>query len=204
MLAKTLGAIAFTIFTSFMSFSSVASITNSSATLTADNEFWLYSGNATGSNLSFIGHGNNWPTAYSFNFDVDPGDYLYVMALDWGQPHSWQGAFSTPSGSLYTNMTDWVAKAVSSTTVDSSVITTGAWSTITQDQAYNVSPWGAVVNDPNAHWIWKSGTNDSETMVLFRSAAVVSSVPEPETYAMLLAGLGLLGFMTRRKKETAV
>jgi hypothetical protein len=29
----------------------------------------------------------------------------------------------------------------------------------------------------------------------------VTSIPEPETYAMLLAGLGLLGFMKRRKKE---
>lgn len=28
----------------------------------------------------------------------------------------------------------------------------------------------------------------------------VSPVPEPETYAMLLAGLGLLGYMTRHKK----
>jgi hypothetical protein len=29
---------------------------------------------------------------------------------------------------------------------------------------------------------------------------IVSSVPEPETYAMLLAGLGILGFSLRRKK----
>lgn len=29
-------------------------------------------------------------------------------------------------------------------------------------------------------------------------------VPEPETYAMLLAGLGLLGFMIHRRKESAV
>ena len=35
--------------------------------------------------------------------------------------------------------------------------------------------------------------------------ASISAVPEPETYAMLLAGLGLMGFMTRRKsgKKTA-
>jgi len=29
---------------------------------------------------------------------------------------------------------------------------------------------------------------------------VTTAVPEPETYAMLLAGLGLMGFMVRRKK----
>jgi hypothetical protein len=31
----------------------------------------------------------------------------------------------------------------------------------------------------------------------------VTPVPEPETYAMLLAGLGLLGFMARRRKQAA-
>ena len=32
----------------------------------------------------------------------------------------------------------------------------------------------------------------------------VSAVPEPDTYAMLLVGLGLLGFTARRRKESAV
>ncbi|GJI88025.1 MULTISPECIES: choice-of-anchor A family protein [Duganella] len=31
----------------------------------------------------------------------------------------------------------------------------------------------------------------------------VSAVPEPETYAMLLAGLGLMGFIARRRKQAA-
>ena len=30
----------------------------------------------------------------------------------------------------------------------------------------------------------------------------VSAIPEPETYAMMLGGLGLLGFMARRRKKT--
>jgi hypothetical protein len=30
---------------------------------------------------------------------------------------------------------------------------------------------------------------------------VVGTIPEPETYAMLLAGLGLLGFIARRRKS---
>ncbi|MBL8501504.1 MAG: FxDxF family PEP-CTERM protein [Nitrosomonas sp.] len=34
----------------------------------------------------------------------------------------------------------------------------------------------------------------------FSFTNTVAAVPEPETYAMLLAGLGLLGFMIRRKK----
>ena len=32
------------------------------------------------------------------------------------------------------------------------------------------------------------------------NVAVVASVPEPETYAMLLAGLGLIGFIARRRE----
>src|SRR5450830_1959721 len=34
-------------------------------------------------------------------------------------------------------------------------------------------------------------------------AGLVSAVPEPETYAMLLAGLGMIGFMARRRKNKA-
>ena len=33
------------------------------------------------------------------------------------------------------------------------------------------------------------------------SSAIASPIPEPETYAMLLAGLGLLGLMGRRRKQ---
>ena len=32
------------------------------------------------------------------------------------------------------------------------------------------------------------------------SAAVATPVPEPETYAMLLAGLGIVGFVARRRR----
>jgi hypothetical protein len=35
----------------------------------------------------------------------------------------------------------------------------------------------------------------------FTAPAIVTAVPEPETYAMMIAGLGLLGTMARRRKQ---
>ncbi|WP_374049964.1 FxDxF family PEP-CTERM protein [Nitrosomonas sp. sh817] len=41
--------------------------------------------------------------------------------------------------------------------------------------------------------------NNSQSNVRY-AGFEVTPVPEPETYAMLLAGLGLVGFMARRRK----
>lgn len=44
---------------------------------------------------------------------------------------------------------------------------------------------------------WSSNT---DTRGAYEVLGKVASVPEPESYAMLLTGLGLMGFMVRRKK----
>jgi len=46
----------------------------------------------------------------------------------------------------------------------------------------------------------KGGDKDFNDMV-FSVSDLVSAVPEPETYAMLLAGLGLMGFVARRRQR---
>jgi len=55
-----------------------------------------------------------------------------------------------------------------------------------------------------------TGTGPLITSIVFTASqnafetdnhAYVAAIPEPETYAMLLAGLGLLGFATRRRKQ---
>jgi filamentous hemagglutinin family protein len=41
----------------------------------------------------------------------------------------------------------------------------------------------------------------SDPIILVGGGGIISSVPEPETYAMMLAGLGLLGVVARRRKQ---
>jgi hypothetical protein len=47
-----------------------------------------------------------------------------------------------------------------------------------------------------------SGVNGSVS-IQYLSGNVVAAVPEPETYAMMLAGLGVMGFMVRRRNRTS-
>ena len=60
-------------------------------------------------------------------------------------------------------------------------------------------------NDPGSalgfhfnHWSASSGFSFEDRKTGGQFAMLVTSVPEPETYAMLLAGLGLLGWRMRR------
>ncbi|MDD5481180.1 FxDxF family PEP-CTERM protein, partial [Rhodoferax sp.] len=43
--------------------------------------------------------------------------------------------------------------------------------------------------------------DDDKNSQFYLSSMTVAAVPEPETYAMLLAGLGMLGAVARRRKQ---
>ena len=84
--------------------------------------------------------------------------------------------------------------------------------------------WGSTLLTPTAlvgtnSGVWQTYSQnvtalDSSTLLRFESigpvsaptygsyldnVSVLAAVPEPESYAMMLLGLGLLGFMARRK-----
>jgi hypothetical protein len=63
-----------------------------------------------------------------------------------------------------------------------------------QSDEFNNTTQGVFI-DPQGRFI---AINETSGGVDFN----LSPVPEPETYAMLLAGLGLMGFMTRRRKSS--
>jgi hypothetical protein len=66
---------------------------------------------------------------------------------------------------------------------------------LTTDPAITIL--GSVYNAGNQALFNSSGYVDGP----YYGPNVLLSVPEPESYAMLLAGLGLMGFMVRRKKS---
>ncbi|MBD2465804.1 PEP-CTERM sorting domain-containing protein [Oscillatoria sp. FACHB-1407] len=101
-----------------------------SATVTTDNHYGLYSGQADGSGLSFVGRneeGNghipdllpptpseacsgtfNWQCPESWAFEVNSEDHVYVVAWDTGLQQSWIGEFQLPDSSLLlSNTSDW-------------------------------------------------------------------------------------------------
>lgn len=49
------------------------------------------------------------------------------------------------------------------------------------------------------HAVWSGATDGAESFFLVPQTA---PIPEPETYAMMLAGLGLLGFVARRRRQS--
>ena len=65
------------------------------------------------------------------------------------------------------------------------------------------SPYGSLIGGAPASMIWHDvfdGSSASENgYALFRSLAPVVAVPEPSTYALLMAGLLLVGRAARRR-----
>ena len=62
------------------------------------------------------------------------------------------------------------------------------------NQGWNLTK-ATDINDNG--WIVGTAVNNQTNV---NHAFLLTPVPEPETYAMLLAGLGVLGFMGRRRK----
>ena len=51
--------------------------------------------------------------------------------------------------------------------------------------------------------IWTADTQSFGATGAIGVTHVTTPVPEPETYALFLAGLGAMGFMARRRRKTA-
>jgi hypothetical protein len=191
------------------------------ATLTADNHYGLYVGNADGSVLSFIGRnekgdngagGYNWSLPETYSFSASSGSYIYVLAWNDGGPRSWIGQFTTSgSQALLSNTTQWQYTVASGPnpgtygdvpalgTVQSDIA--GAqWATPLASAINGTSPWGTIPDIAgSAQFIWSDNfSNGSSTdghYVVFRAGA---PVPVPPSLLLLAPGLAGLAVIRRR------
>lgn len=177
-----------------------ASATTLSGNLTTDDAFTAYLSTDDSVAGTPLVSGSFWPSVFSFSAILIPGStyYLHIAAKDiFGPPSAFLGSFSLSDADF--TFANGTQSLVSSST-DWEVNGTGF------GPAYNTPYDGFGTNGSglsyptlsgialDARWIW---TGPYGTVGEAYFTTTITAVPEPETYAMLLAGLGLLGFMTR-------
>ncbi len=80
-----------------------------------------------------------------------------------------------------------------------SLVNNGTWN------HYSIAFNAANVGASRVHLMLEQFSTGTANQAFFKNLTVsdtpLAAVPEPETYAMLLAGLGLIGFSVRRKQQ---
>jgi hypothetical protein len=173
--------------------------TNLTASLNVDNVFALYLSTDDSVLGTLIGSGNDWPTTYTFTTALTAGvdNYIHVVATDAGPPAAFLGKFTLSDADfefgndtqiLLTDTTHW-QQSYTGFGVD--------YFTPTSAGANGVGPWGfrSTVGD-DAQWLAFAG---GSTTYFSTRVTSLAPVPEPGTWALMLSGLGLLGFAARRR-----
>ncbi|MBK6854860.1 MAG: FxDxF family PEP-CTERM protein [Burkholderiales bacterium] len=83
-----------------------------------------------------------------------------------------------------------------------------SWSTVdTTVSGFTIETWtlnpGVAMTASTMYDVSVTGTNSGGAYAGSHTFTAAAPVPEPESYAMLLAGLGALGFMGRRRGSKA-
>ena len=185
------------------------SATTLSGTFTADDAFNAYlstSDSVQGTDVAY-GASASIPGAFtSFSLTSGTTYYVHVAARDlYGDRSGFLGslslsgagfAFSNGAQVLGTNTTDWKV----------SLTGFGANYVAPYSMGLNgVSPWGPINTiAPTAEWIWTGDVGERGVIRYFSTTITptsIAAVPAPETFALLMAGLGGLRLVTRRRKQ---
>ena len=182
---------------------------------------------------SSVGAGG-FNASYNENGSLPPAPTSFVAyCIDLAQTFSWNSAFTVTetnpvslfgafrAGALDRLYTQHFAAAT--TPILSAAFQLAVWEIVAETGAtaysalslgagsFQASSGDSTARNTANNWLQALGTGGSGGYTL---TALVSSssqdqmmatpIPEPETYMMLLAGLGLMGFVARRRKQTKI
>jgi len=189
--------------------------------LTADNQFSVYISTSDSVLGDLIGSGNDWKTTYSLTpTTLTSGTYyLHIVAHNlYGSatgdnPDALIGQFSLTgnyvfangSQTLLTNTTDWRASDApySGPQPASWFAPSGTPKGLGANGDTNI--WFNNGNGAregiavNAQWIWSKPDTTGESY--FSTTLTMTAVPEPSTWAMMIAGFLGVGFLAYRRKS---
>jgi hypothetical protein len=184
------------------------------------------SGSASAANFSFIGNLSNDDAVQEFNFEVERTarevtlrTWSYAGGTDAQGQVIANGGFdpvvslfnsSTGASISYNDDSGLVADPVSGAAYDSFVaanLSAGSYTaTVTQFQSFPVGPLlsngfgGSLTENFGSRTSqWALDVSNVENATI--GTTYISAVPEPESVSMLLAGLGVLRFMAKRRRE---
>lgn len=143
------------------------------------------------------------------NFYALHRDYLPGSGYDYGSIGDWVGysAYANPTGFSSDADFDFKGLYLASAWTAAEQVTIGGYNngsllystTVTATNAQDDLPQLFAVNWKGVDEIRFSGY--SSHIVVDNLQLKITPVPEPETYAMLMAGLGVMGFVARRRRE---
>lgn len=125
---------------------------------------------------------------YSDGGDL-PGAQLHFQGFSASPGFAWQGINSGLSWALPTAGQYWVAFEVRPLQTLSATV-----GDLAPAPLINEAVW-------NGSYIGNDALNFS--VRIFGTVSAVSPVPEPSTYALMIAGLGLVGFVAHRRRKTS-
>ena len=136
---------------------------------------------------------------YTINFD-------YLSAGRKGEPTNDLGGFvgigdGTPGSHTWIAGTQAGYQGIVTQLVHNGTWTTYSITVDANSEAFEF--WGASMKDKPLYLMLEdfSGSGGVAGDVYFDNITITAAVPEPETYAMMIAGLGLIGMMARRRRS---
>lgn len=173
--------------------------TNLTASLNVDNVFDLYLSTDDSVLGTLIGSGNNWPTTYTFTTALTAGvdNYIHVVATDTGPPAAFLGKFTLSDADFkFANDAQTLLTDTSHWQQSNTGFGVGYF-TPTSAGVNGVGPWSFLSTvGADAQWLSYAG---SSTTYFSTRITSLAPIPEPGTWALMIAGLGLLGFAARRR-----